>query len=312
MAGRYAYGDEPGDVYGRHDNCSCTVTYESGRQRQDVWSKRSWEAPAADAGAGEPTVFTAETRPAGAPELTRMTAKRARELLERSAPFSVQFNRMAANGSVLIDSEPIRHTVEELRELADYARSRGINFYNPMQFDGDISLMKRQIDAIADICDEFNITHKITIRIIASLEYLGDTALDGRTINLNSTAFRDAVKTAEYMLKDNWFSTHNAIAIGIHEMGHVIYKKYGAIGLDIAQEVCYNLSGKHLSYQEVLLYLNRHVSNYSVFLYPNKTDKPFKPRNFTEIIPEVLAKHKIAPDEFTAEFIRILKERCGL
>ena len=60
MAGRYAYGDEPGDVYGRHDNCSCTVTYESGRQRQDVWSKRTWEAPAADAGADAPTVFTAE------------------------------------------------------------------------------------------------------------------------------------------------------------------------------------------------------------------------------------------------------------
>ena len=59
MVGRYAYGDEPGDVYRRHDNCSCTVIYENGRQRQDVWSKRSWEAPAEGAGADEPTVLTA-------------------------------------------------------------------------------------------------------------------------------------------------------------------------------------------------------------------------------------------------------------
>lgn len=77
MAGRYAYGDEPGDVYGRHDNCSCTVTYESGRQRQDVWSKRTWEAPAADAGADAPTVFTEETRPQGAGEPIRLSKAQA-------------------------------------------------------------------------------------------------------------------------------------------------------------------------------------------------------------------------------------------
>lgn len=60
MAGRYRYGEEPEDVYRRHDNCSCTVTYESGRQRQDVWSKRTWEVPKPGAGAGEPVVLTEE------------------------------------------------------------------------------------------------------------------------------------------------------------------------------------------------------------------------------------------------------------
>ncbi len=43
MAGRYLYGTEPQDVYRRHDNCGCTVIYENGRQRQDVWTKKSWE-----------------------------------------------------------------------------------------------------------------------------------------------------------------------------------------------------------------------------------------------------------------------------
>ena len=60
MAGRYRYGEEPEDVYRRHDNCSCTVTYESGRQRQDVWSKRTWEVPEPGAGAGERFVLTKE------------------------------------------------------------------------------------------------------------------------------------------------------------------------------------------------------------------------------------------------------------
>lgn len=44
IAGRYVYGDHPDDIFRRHDNCDCTVTFENGRQRQDVWSKRTWDA----------------------------------------------------------------------------------------------------------------------------------------------------------------------------------------------------------------------------------------------------------------------------
>ena len=60
VAGRYAYGEEPDDIYRRHDNCDCTVTFENGRKRQDVWSKREWEAPELGAGAGERVVLTEE------------------------------------------------------------------------------------------------------------------------------------------------------------------------------------------------------------------------------------------------------------
>lgn len=60
MAGRYEYHSEPKDIYRRHDNCDCTVTFENGRKRQDVWSKREWEAPELGAGAGNPVVLTAE------------------------------------------------------------------------------------------------------------------------------------------------------------------------------------------------------------------------------------------------------------
>lgn len=60
MAGRYAYGEEPDDIYRRHDNCDCTVTFENGRKRQDVWSKREWEAPEPGAGAPEPVRLTPE------------------------------------------------------------------------------------------------------------------------------------------------------------------------------------------------------------------------------------------------------------
>ena len=44
IAGKYLYKDAPHDVFRRHDNCNCTVTYENGKQRQDVWSKEKWQA----------------------------------------------------------------------------------------------------------------------------------------------------------------------------------------------------------------------------------------------------------------------------
>lgn len=60
LAGRYEYGQEPDDVYRRHDNCGCTVTYESGRERQNVWTKKKWAVPDKEAGAEPPKVFTRE------------------------------------------------------------------------------------------------------------------------------------------------------------------------------------------------------------------------------------------------------------
>lgn len=45
LAGSYEYPDVPADVYRRHDNCRCTVTFRSGRQRTDVWTKQTWSKP---------------------------------------------------------------------------------------------------------------------------------------------------------------------------------------------------------------------------------------------------------------------------
>ncbi len=43
LAGQYEYPNGvPPDVYARHDNCTCTVTYVTDKYRQDVWSKKSY------------------------------------------------------------------------------------------------------------------------------------------------------------------------------------------------------------------------------------------------------------------------------
>ena len=44
MAGTYDYDKAPPDIYRRHEFCRCTVTYQSGKTSQNVWSKRKWES----------------------------------------------------------------------------------------------------------------------------------------------------------------------------------------------------------------------------------------------------------------------------
>ena len=48
MSGTWVYGSEPPDIYRRHEFCRCTVTYQSDKISQNVWSKRKWETPQED------------------------------------------------------------------------------------------------------------------------------------------------------------------------------------------------------------------------------------------------------------------------
>lgn len=42
LAGTYEYSQAPEDIYRRHENCRCTVTFQSSKGYQNVWSKRTW------------------------------------------------------------------------------------------------------------------------------------------------------------------------------------------------------------------------------------------------------------------------------
>lgn len=45
LAGSWEYGDEPREVYARHEFCRCSTTYVANRRAQSVWSKKEWELP---------------------------------------------------------------------------------------------------------------------------------------------------------------------------------------------------------------------------------------------------------------------------
>lgn len=132
MAGRYEYHSEPKDIYRRHDNCGCSVTYENGRKRQDVWSKREWEAPEPGAGAGDPVVFTKEqAAAAGAGDVRVFTP-------EEAAAAS-------SKNSLQILTSDTKYATIESADSRDYYAAR--RFFNAMTAEQRAEVVMKGIQA---------------------------------------------------------------------------------------------------------------------------------------------------------------------
>lgn len=202
-----------------------------------------------------------------------------------------------------------RHTKEERQELVKYAKEKGIRLFGISRFDGESELLKEQIDSISKIRKEFHLNRKLTVcfKQMAGGD-LGETRPGGEVIYLNKKAYRNRAVTDTHLNADKFLSSSAVKGIGIHEMGHVISAYYGEKGLDIAKKTYYNIYKKEIAYPELLEFLKDSISLYSTFLPEQWENKPLKPRYYKEITPEILAKHETNPDEFTSEFVRLLKE----
>lgn len=44
LAGTYDYDSAPAEIYARHEFCRCSVTYQSRKTSQNVWTKKTWES----------------------------------------------------------------------------------------------------------------------------------------------------------------------------------------------------------------------------------------------------------------------------
>lgn len=200
-------------------------------------------------------------------------------------------------------------TKEEKKELIDYADERGIKIPGLRNFDGDPALLKAEIDALSDIKDKFPIGKKPILSVSHSLpdDQFGETV--GEHITLNAKALRNRAITEHNLSKEGIFASRKIEDIVVHEYGHTFAVFKCNKGLEIARRAMYNISGEETTLDATIRYLRKNVSAYSI-KFPSQNNLPqhFDVKKYKEVIPEVLAKHNCAPDEFTSEFVRLLKE----
>ena len=218
---------------------------------------------------------------------------------------------MSDVGNTWTGAEPTKHTSAELAELNQYAADKGLKLYNRKPFDGDAELLKSQIDTVADLREEFKIKEPLQLgwkRM--DPDDFGETSPNHQQIWINELAMRNRSVTEKNLAVDNYLAANSAEGIAAHEMGHVISGKIrnGKSGLDIYKETVYNVSGKKISDDEALMLLKHHVSEYSIFSTEGKNGM----LRYNEIIPEILSIEKTSPTKYSTEFVKLLKEACGL
>ncbi len=126
------------------------------------------------------------------------------------------------------------------------------------------------------------------------------------TITFNTKALRSREVTNKVLNSDNYLSSTSIKGIAVHEIGHLISKKYGNKGVEIAKEAYYNIYKEKISNEEIIAFLESNISEYSTDINDFYINKAFKMSYYKEIIPEVLAKNETNPNEFTREFVKLL------
>lgn len=214
-------------------------------------------------------------------------------------------DKMSYNSKEIEGYKPISNSKKDLHEMYEYGISKGVRFRNYNTFDGEISVLKNQIDEISEFKEKYGIEKDVVI--MSKAQAAGVLAsTENMTISYNRYSFRDSAKM-DLELKDS--SDLAAMAtndITLHECGHLLEHYYRFNGVEILKEAYYNVHGNILATNDISRILDENVSFYATDTKENKNETLYR-----EITSEVLVRNKNNPNELTNEYVDILNRRYG-
>ncbi len=218
IAGRYEYGKEPHDVYRRHDNCGCTVTYENGRQRQDVWSKRTWESD-------QPTPTRVEP--------TRLTGEQGRETEQRNLSQITRFSHAQGEAVQGRNLSEIRGLTSGERPIAAITGSDELTFpriNNAPQIDKRFAEeLRREYESFTNIFGDLPSLRNVNVGVYNNNNVFGNYNPNSREIILfgvgGKTGKNDISMVASQHKKNGQWSTGSPFHSFRHELGHELQEE---------------------------------------------------------------------------------------
>lgn len=193
----------------------------------------------------------------------------------------------------------------EKAELISYGEEHGIVIPDLKQFDGDPKLLKSGVDTLAKMLTEFPIGKKLVMSVSHSIPDGEFASVTNQHITVNAKALRNRAITEENIALGGQFASSTVEDIVVHEYGHIITAAKGNNGIEIAEKAYYNVFGKKANTDELIDFLESDISPYSITSKGGKSGT-YK-RKYTEVIPEILAKNNSKPNDFTKEFVKLLK-----
>ena len=196
---------------------------------------------------------------------------------------------------------------EQQAELIERAKKAGIKIYAINKFDGDVTILQEQIDAISQYRNEFPEIFEgyqpltITFREFTDKESASFAETRNLTITYNSFALRDREFTMAQISGD--FSFTDCAGITRHEIGHILERTYGFKGLDLAYQAYESVFGSTPNKTDLLIYLEKSISPAAAEVTINATGKT----RLSEITAEILGYNK-DENEFVNEFRSMIRK----
>ncbi len=257
VSGKYPANETPQGFWGRHDNCKCSILYESKRSGRQLLrgTSKKWEVVAPDAGAGElvrltaeqaaaagapnPTIFTAETAPIKS-NLTVISPEQAKVLQSRSLTNGSNRGKMETGEFKPATQKEIQQFVKQMKSLG-FASVTGFERFS------------ERSSLLHEISEDFRILHRDFPEVFAALHLnfeqtktLGENAYAEydpvlRRITLNPFFYNDLdfmKKKYESDLLDNFHPKGTTYRANIpHEFGHAVTDYYGIKEKQLAKQI---------------------------------------------------------------------------
>lgn len=113
LDGTYEYGNEPEDIYRRHEFCRCAVTVQYQKTSQNVWSKKQWESTPEEIERRENTRPTEKTATERAQVLERLE----KDKLVKQIMDATGWSRESANALASESPEKIAKALRQHRAI---------------------------------------------------------------------------------------------------------------------------------------------------------------------------------------------------
>lgn len=249
VAGRYEYGEEPENIYQRHDNCSCTVTYECGRMRQDVWSKRTWGVDPEKVHGFEPDVNTPEQakelEETALQGLTLPSERDTMELLDSIELFNGSDSMSKEQRQTLDEAlkpvpEKLRRKLSEFVKDIQIVEGRGYSSYNRENHSIILDRKKAAKDIIHELGHAFgdmlNLYEKPEfLRIVANgldLQDWGNVFQEIHPINGTPVFYYKGLGSSKFVTKYQGRLYVQQDVVGKKDIDPALFREYISIGFD--------------------------------------------------------------------------------
>lgn len=205
----------------------------------------------------------------------------------------------------MVETPPVGKALseEDKKELLRFAKEHRINIHGINKFDGDINLVKEYITELTSHSREFPRVFsgkRITLKF-DDLSVGNYAITEGKVTTMNRLYTRDKAFTEASMKDSGWFANPTIGGMARHEMGHIVESVHGEKGLAFAQQVYYNIHGKHISAENIIDFIHGEVSFYA---FPQVVNEITGDIGYSEheITSEILASDK------DTRFINEMKE----